>query len=392
MSNLLVSVAQKMAARVGKSQAGDSPGRHFTFVFIAAIGIAAGAGLVMNGNRQSPILPEMHTVKTQRVVSSVHVKVRAYPVAVKQQADPQELIRTHEDLSETITAASRRGGAANSAQLAQQVRLTDTITTASAMVRDASETQLPVLPPNSARFGGKLPASNAATAPAAVDAVVGNTASSPPHPSSIETIDVANTEVAAVEIERKLTALGADHFEPPTGPTEPARSAEADQGLMKTRANSYVSLRAGPDKRTSELAVVPARAAILAQDNCQHWCRVIYNGRKGYIYKSYIDDPNRNLPGTEPARSKPKAGKTTSRSISRKTLAKSWTSKRVNLRSGPNNNATVLASVPENTELLAQKNCAGWCSVIYKGRKGYIYSAFLVDAKLLASNRHALAR
>jgi uncharacterized protein YraI len=57
--------------------------------------------------------------------------------------------------------------------------------------------------------------------------------------------------------------------------------------MRRARANRHVNMRAGPDDGAQVLMVVPALAEIEAEDGCG-WCEVAYQGRTGYIYKSFI--------------------------------------------------------------------------------------------------------
>lgn len=51
--------------------------------------------------------------------------------------------------------------------------------------------------------------------------------------------------------------------------------------------------------------------------------------------------------------------------------------KYVNLRSGPDNDAPVLAVIPPNAQVLAQKNCVHWCRASYKDQNGYVYRSLV---------------
>lgn len=98
-----------------------------------------------------------------------------------------------------------------------------------------------------------------------------------------------------------LAALGADHFviapdsltakraDPaPAGATVDRTGPDTLDGFNARSTARAVNLRAGPSKRSKVLDVVPANATILAEADCQHWCSVVYEGRNGYIYKSFI--------------------------------------------------------------------------------------------------------
>ena len=58
-------------------------------------------------------------------------------------------------------------------------------------------------------------------------------------------------------------------------------------GLAPARVKSAVNLRAGPGNNAQVLTVVPANAQIEAQSDCG-WCAVTYEGRSGFLYKSFI--------------------------------------------------------------------------------------------------------
>lgn len=51
--------------------------------------------------------------------------------------------------------------------------------------------------------------------------------------------------------------------------------------------------------------------------------------------------------------------------------------KYVNLRAGPDNDASVIAVVPAGAPILAQDGCRFWCAVVHDGKAGYIYNTFI---------------
>ena len=57
--------------------------------------------------------------------------------------------------------------------------------------------------------------------------------------------------------------------------------------LSPAKATQYVNMRAGPDDGATVLTVVPANASIQAEADCR-WCEVSYNGKTGYIYRTFI--------------------------------------------------------------------------------------------------------
>lgn len=58
-------------------------------------------------------------------------------------------------------------------------------------------------------------------------------------------------------------------------------------GLLPAKTTRYVNLRAAPDDDGAVIEVVPALASIEAEGDC-NWCAVSYEGRRGYIYKTFI--------------------------------------------------------------------------------------------------------
>ena len=109
--------------------------------------------------------------------------------------------------------------------------------------------------------------------------------------SFMPTVPVAETEeeIAALE-EAQRRAVEADLGapQPQEAAAPPTAGPLADGPAMRpATANRHVNMRAGPDDAAEVLMVVPARARIEAEDDCG-WCQVVYQGRSGYIYKSFI--------------------------------------------------------------------------------------------------------
>lgn len=92
------------------------------------------------------------------------------------------------------------------------------------------------------------------------------------------------------EVDADLGAAGTD-MRPDAGmSSNEATAAIAPRPSVPMRAataTQYVNMRAGPDDDTEVLMVVPAQARIEAEADCG-WCAVAYQGRSGYIYRSFI--------------------------------------------------------------------------------------------------------
>lgn len=62
--------------------------------------------------------------------------------------------------------------------------------------------------------------------------------------------------------------------------------------------------------------------------------------------------------------------------VSQPDLKPATVTKHVNLREGPADEAEVITVVPANAKVEAETDC-GWCTVVYKGQRGYIYKTFI---------------
>jgi len=48
-----------------------------------------------------------------------------------------------------------------------------------------------------------------------------------------------------------------------------------------------VTMRAGPKKNAAAIGTVPARTSVQVV-SCKQWCEIVYNGKHGWVYKSYV--------------------------------------------------------------------------------------------------------
>lgn len=64
---------------------------------------------------------------------------------------------------------------------------------------------------------------------------------------------------------------------------KPRKTAAAGNG----RILRAVTMRSGPKKNAAAIATVPARTSVQVM-SCKQWCQIVYNGKTGWIYKSYI--------------------------------------------------------------------------------------------------------
>ena len=64
---------------------------------------------------------------------------------------------------------------------------------------------------------------------------------------------------------------------------KPRKVAAAGNG----RILRAVTMRSGPKKNAAAIGTVPARTSVQVM-SCKQWCQIVYNGKTGWIYKSYI--------------------------------------------------------------------------------------------------------
>lgn len=132
-------------------------------------------------------------------------------------------------------------------------------------------------------------------------------ASSPPVPEPVQaTPDPARTasilaaipdpeallpKVDVAETEREIAALEAiqrREVEADVGaPAQQATASLETENMRAATTTNYVNMRASANDDAEIIQVVPALAAIEAEDDC-NWCAVVYEGRTGYIYRSFI--------------------------------------------------------------------------------------------------------
>lgn len=113
--------------------------------------------------------------------------------------------------------------------------------------------------------------------------------------------DASGDDAPAADADQALTAaipaLPAEitAFAPQPRPAAPpatqaaSSAASAGDASMRTAVvRRAVNMRAAPNGRAQVLTVVPASSEVRAETDCS-WCEISYQGRSGFIYKSFID-------------------------------------------------------------------------------------------------------
>lgn len=135
-------------------------------------------------------------------------------------------------------------------------------------------------------------------------------------------VDIAESEAEVVALEEQMNpelTTGAISYAPEEQEEniKPARITApsfATGDLTSARATKWVNMRAGKNKYAAKMLVVPQNAQIKADPACKHWCRVAYDGRLGYVYRTYIRFPGEGTvakapePAEKSAETKPSGG------------------------------------------------------------------------------------
>lgn len=99
----------------------------------------------------------------------------------------------------------------------------------------------------------------------------------------LPSVEVAETEAEIAALESNQRARGHAASDSAAGQTAIGTS----DNLRSATTTGHVNMRSGPSDEAEVLAVVPARTRIQAEADC-NWCATVYEGRSGYVYKSFL--------------------------------------------------------------------------------------------------------
>jgi hypothetical protein len=72
----------------------------------------------------------------------------------------------------------------------------------------------------------------------------------------------------------------------PAAPVKPAAAA-AEDAADNGRILRAVTMRSGPKKGAAPIGTIPAKAGVQVI-SCKSWCEIVYKGKHGFIYKSFL--------------------------------------------------------------------------------------------------------
>jgi hypothetical protein len=217
-------------------------------------------------------------------------------------ASPEQTIPT---IPVKTTKIAPVGAAVAAAAVPQAARKSDQVSPTVA----AAEATIPALPANDPRWtGSQSKAASAAGTPA--PGQVANQAEQAPDKAAVAFAQPAADTDAATELAKvaaptppagshpdgaKTAAIPAVE---PQVPSEQPEAAEGDDSQAKAKPRKVaaagtgrilraVTMRSGPKKNAAAIVTVPAKTSVQVM-SCKKWCQITYNGKTGWIYKSYI--------------------------------------------------------------------------------------------------------
>jgi hypothetical protein len=118
------------------------------------------------------------------------------------------------------------------------------------------------------------------------------------------------TRTAALAPQEALVEAARKSAPEARAPEVSAPAVRSDGGETRSAVtSSAVTMRARPTKGGSPLGTIPAGAK-LSLISCDGWCEVLYRGKRGYIYKSFVKGGGAGAPsGNGSSARTPKAAK-----------------------------------------------------------------------------------
>ncbi|WP_167392226.1 SH3 domain-containing protein [Mesorhizobium sophorae] len=217
-------------------------------------------------------------------------------------ASPEQTIPT---IPVKTTKIAPAGATVAAAAVPQAARKSDKILPTVA----AAQATIPALPANDPRWtGSQSKAASAASTPA--PGQVANQAKQAPDKAAVAFAQPAADSDAASELAKvaaptppagshpddaKTAAIPA--VQPQVLSEQPA-AAEGDGSQAKSKPRKVeaagtgqilraVTMRSGPKKNAAAILTVPAKSSVQVM-SCKKWCQITYNGKTGWIYKTYI--------------------------------------------------------------------------------------------------------
>ncbi|MER8482530.1 SH3 domain-containing protein [Mesorhizobium sp. M1322] len=211
-------------------------------------------------------------------------------------ADERQAVASPEQIVSSIPVKTTRivPAAASTVAAAQQAASkTDAVSPAVI----AAKAEIPALAPNDPRWTGSEPKTTSGQ-------MAGQAEKTADKPSAAAAFSdpAAKTKVAAL-----LSKVAAPNNTAPDGaqtaaipspkPEEPAATqTDGTQAKVEAKKASAadtgrilraVTMRTGPKNNAAAIVTVPAKTSVQVM-GCKKWCEIVYNGKRGWIYRSFV--------------------------------------------------------------------------------------------------------
>ncbi|MDD3336543.1 MAG: SH3 domain-containing protein [Eubacteriales bacterium] len=152
----------------------------------------------------------------------------------------------------------------------------------------------------------------------------------------------------------------------------PTPTAGPQTATVVTQSGS-LNLREYAKAGSQVLAVIPRHAIVTVLTAASDWCQVTYNGITGYVMSQYLSFSTVASTVTATPTATPV-------SVGAGSIAWVMTnSGSLNLRQSPDENAQVLAAIPQLSQVIVLEHSDAWSSVCYGAYTGYVQSVYLTS-------------
>ncbi|MFD2055144.1 SH3 domain-containing protein [Mesorhizobium calcicola] len=217
-------------------------------------------------------------------------------------ASPEQIIPT---IPVKTTKIAPAGAAVAAAAVPQAAPKSDKISPTVA----AAKATIPALPANDPRWTSSQTKAASAAGTAAPGQAANQAEQAPDKAAAAFAQSAADTD-ASTELAKVAAPAAAAGSHPdsaqtaaipavqPQVPPEQPAAAEGDDSQAKTKPRKVatagtgrilrpVTMRSGPKKNAAAILTVPAKTSVQVM-SCKKWCQITYNGKTGWIYKSYL--------------------------------------------------------------------------------------------------------
>ncbi|RWC39942.1 MAG: SH3 domain-containing protein [Mesorhizobium sp.] len=240
----------------------------------------------------------------QQIRSNLHLVIAAFGTAallgvaavalwLALPANERQAVASPEQIVSSIPVKTTRivpAAASKVAAVQQAASKTDAVSP----VVVAAKAEIPALAPNDPRWTGSGSASRQMAGQAEKTADKPSAAAALADPAAKTKVAALLAKVAAPS---KTATDGAPTAAIPTPKPLPAATQnDGTQAKVEAKQASPadtgrilrgVTMRTGPKNSAAAIVTIPAKTSVQVM-GCKKWCEIVYNGKRGWIYKSFV--------------------------------------------------------------------------------------------------------